>query len=57
MEAKTYPSFCADVPFRRLDEDVENEEEIQLVPQVSAVTHQSAEQLSEEMVSQVVVIS
>ena len=55
MEATTCPSFCAHVLVRRLDEDVdvEDEEEIQLVPQVSAVTHQSAEQLSEETVSQV----
>ena len=54
MEATTCPSSgCADVLVRRLDEDVEDEEEIQLVPQVSAVTHQSAEQLSEETVSQV----
>ena len=43
MEAITCPSFCTDVPVRRLDEDVENEEEMQLVPQISAVTHQSAE--------------
>ena len=47
------PSFPTDVLVQRLDEDVENEEEIQLVPQVNAVTHQSAEQLREEMVSQV----
>ncbi|XP_065885455.1 zinc finger MYM-type protein 1-like [Dysidea avara] len=57
IEATTFSSVSADVPVRQLDEDsdedVENEEEIQLIPQVSAVTQQSREQLSEETVSQV----
>ena len=54
IEATTCLSVSADVPVRQFsDSDVENEEEIQLVPQVSAVTHQSVEKSNEEMVSEV----
>ena len=54
IEATTCLSVSADVPVRQFsDSDVENEEEIQLVPQVSAVTHQSVEKSNEETVSEV----
>ena len=42
---------CLSVPVRQFsDTDVENEEEIQLMPQVSVVTHQSVEKSNEETV-------
>ena len=53
MEAITCPSITTNIPARRLDEDVKNEEQIQLVPQVSVVTHQLTEHLSDETVLQV----
>ena len=53
MEAITCPSVSTNAPARRLYKDVENEEQIQLVPQVSVVTHQLSEHLSDETASQV----
>ena len=50
MESITCLSISADVPVQRLEEDIENEEETQLVPQVSTFTHQSSEQFNEETV-------
>jgi len=50
MEAATCPSASTDVLVGRSEEHIESEKEIQLVPQASAFTHQSAEQSSEETV-------
>jgi len=48
MEAAMCPSASADVPVGCSEEHIESEKEIQLVPQVSAFTHRSAKQSSEE---------
>ena len=49
-------TMCLSVPVRQFschDNEVENEVEIQLVPQVSVVRQQSVEKSNEEMVSEV----
>ena len=62
IEATTCLSVSADVPVRQFSDsdienevDNENEEEIQLVPQVSAVKHQSVKKSNEETVSEALV--
>ena len=57
-QPRVYLSVSADVPVRQfsdsdVENEVENEEEIQLVPQVSAVRKQSVEKSNEETVSEV----
>ena len=58
IEATTCLSVSADVPVRQFSDsnvknEVENEKEIQLVPQVSAVRQQSVKKSNEETVSEV----
>ena len=53
IEATMCLSVSADVLIRQFSDEVENEEEIQLVPQVSAVRQQSVEKSNEETVSEV----